>query len=151
MIDEIKKIVEDLIIKMGFECEVEAEQGEEEGSIYCNVATKESNFLIGQYGVNLESLQHIARVLVRKKFSEKINFTLDVNSYRKEKENFIIKLAREMAQEALREKRAVVMRPMTPYERRIVHIELAKNTEVATESIGEGESRKVVIKPGNLI
>jgi spoIIIJ-associated protein len=151
----IKETVQELVGKMGFVVEVQIEEaksaGEEAETIVCNIKTEESNFLIGQYGVNLQSLQHIARLLARKKTEERFNFIVDVNSYRQEKNGSIGKMAREMAEQALQERRAVVLRPMTPYERRIVHLELANNSDIKTESIGEGEERRVVIKPADLI
>ena len=152
--EEIKNIVQDMVYKMGFSAEVAVEKiSSEEGqeSIVCNIKTEESNFLIGQYGVNLQSLQHIARLLVRKKIDDKVNFTVDVNSYRQEKNSSIEKMAREAAEQALRETRAIMMRPMSSYERRIVHMEISKNSQVKTESVGEGEERKVVVKPAELL
>lgn len=150
--EKIKKVVQALVEKMGFPCEAEiiASQEGAEKNLICNIKTKESNFLIGQYGVNLQSLQHIARILVKQETSEKVGFILDVNSYRQEKNSSIVRLATEMAEQAVREKRAVVLRPMSPYERRIVHLELSKNSQIKTESIGDGENRKVVISPANL-
>lgn len=149
----IKDVVTELLNKMGVLAEVTVDVEEEEGkqNIICNITTEESNFLIGQYGVNLQSLQHIARILVRKKISEKINFILDVNQYRQEKNSSIIKMAKSFAEQALTEKRAIVLRPMSPYERRLIHMELSKNPDIKTESIGEGENRKVVVKPADLI
>lgn len=150
---KIRETVEEMILKMGFEGSVEIKMVEKDKEIsyVCDVKTQESNYLIGQYGINLQSLQHIARILVRKKIKDKINFIIDVNSYRTEKNESIIKLAESLADEAVREKRAVVLRPMAPYERRIVHLELSKDERIRTESIGEGEDRRVVIKPANLI
>ncbi len=150
-----KETIQALVVKMGFPCEVEIiknqEQEESEKKLVCNIKTKESNFLIGQYGVNLQSLQHIGRLLINKqKIEQRINFLLDVNSYRQEKNSSIIRLANDMAQQALQERRAVVLRPMSPYERRIVHLELSKNAQIKTESMGEGENRKVVVSPANL-
>ncbi len=145
----IKETVQELIAKMGFKGEIELKttfDGEKE-NVICNIKTNESSFLIGQYGVNLQAIQHIARLLVRKKTDDKANFVIDVNSYRQDKNSSIVQMAREMADQAIREKRVVVLRPMSAYERRIIHMELAKNNQVKTESIGEGEDRKVVIKP----
>jgi spoIIIJ-associated protein len=148
----IKKIVADLVEKMGIVCQVEENKGTgEEESLILNIKTEESNYLIGQYGVNLQALQHIARVLTRKKIGEKISFMLDVNFYRQEKNESISILAKNMAEQALTEKRAIVMRPMSPFERRLVHMELAQDNRIKTESIGEGEDRRVVIKPADLI
>jgi spoIIIJ-associated protein len=149
---QLKAKIEEIMEKMGFEVEIEVKkEGEESSSLMCNIQTKDSNFLIGQYGVNLQSLQHIVRLIVKKTLSAEINFSLDVNSYRQEKNESVIKLAKSLAQEALLEKRAIVMRPMSPYERRIVHMELAKNEAIKTESIGDGDDRRVVIKPADLI
>ena len=149
----IKQTVLEFLTKMGFSVQLEItdETGEDE-NIVCNIQTKDdSNFLIGQHGLNLQAMQHIARLLVRKKTSEKIHFVLDVNSYRQNKNQSIIEAARQAAEEAIMEKRSVIMKPMSTYERRLVHIEIAKNEAVITESIGEGESRKIVIKPASEI
>jgi len=150
---QLAESVTELLEKMGFQCEVEVTKIEEDGvqSAICNIKTEESSFLIGQYGVNLESLQHIARIVVRKKIPQNLNFTLDVNSYRQEKNESIVKMAKSLAEEALLERRAVILRPMSPYERRLVHLELSKNEKVKTESIGDGENRRVVIKPADLV
>lgn len=150
----VKNTVQELVEKMGFSPAVEIIESrkQEEENVVCNVTIGEdSHILIGQYGVNLHALQHIARLLVRKKTDEKVKFVLDINNYRQEKNKSVIDLARQAAEQALQEGRAVVMRPMSAYERRLVHMELAGNTDVVTESIGEGESRKVVVKPAKSI
>jgi len=152
--DKIGALIKETIEKMGFSCqEVEfiQQNDQEEEMLVLNIKTPDSSFLIGQYGANLQSLQHIIRVLVREKLEERIRFILDINSYRKEKNDAVILLARELAEQSIREKRAIIMRPMSPYERRLVHMEFAENDQVKTESIGEGEERKIVIKPLNLV
>ena len=60
-------------------------------------------------------------------------------------------MAKNIANQAIMEKKSFILRPMSPYERRLVHLELSKNKEVSTESIGEGEDRRIVIKPLGLI
>ena len=149
----IRTTIKELIDKMGFSCEVEnpSRSEEKEETVIFNIKAEEPNFLIGQHGVNLQSLQHIARILVRKKLSLKTNFVLDINSYRQEKDNSLVKLARMTADQAIREQRAIVLRPMSAYERRIVHMELSNHGQVKTESIGEGEERKVVVSPLTLV
>ncbi|GBE16973.1 R3H domain protein [bacterium BMS3Abin15] len=158
----IKKITKELLKKMGFDVEVEikeniSEQGavEKEGrenNLVCNISVSDnSNFIIGQHGINLQALQHIIRLVVRKETEERVNFMVDVNSYRQQKSQAIIEQANSIAKQAINEKKAVVMRPMSAYERRIVHMELAENDKVVTESIGEGEGRKIVIKPVKII
>ena len=150
----IQETVEEILTKGGFTVKTEIftnlEDGEE--NVICNVLTGEdSNFLIGQYGMNLQALQHIIRLIVRRKTDDKIKFVLDVNSYRQQKNEAVVELAKAAVGQALSENRAVVMRPMSAYERRLVHMELSKDNRVMTESIGEGEARKVVVKPANSI
>ncbi|NTW26712.1 MAG: KH domain-containing protein [Candidatus Moranbacteria bacterium] len=148
----IKKTIEELITKMGFSGEVTIAESTEADSVTCDITTDvDSNFLIGQHGINLQALQHLARLIVRKHIPEKIRFTLDINKYRQQKNQSIIEQAKFAAREAISQGRSVFMDPMTTYERRIVHLELSTNPEVRTESVGEGESRKIVIKPANMI
>ncbi len=149
----VEETTKEVLEKMGFSgAEIKIEDKENlEKKLVCNIKTDESSFLIGQHGVNLESLQHIVRLLVRRKSEEKINFILDVNSYKQERNNSLIELARNLANQAIAEKRSVALRPMSSYERRIVHMELAQNEQVETESIGERENRKIIIKPVSLI
>jgi spoIIIJ-associated protein len=151
----VEEAVKELMEKAGFPSEIESKKNdsEEQSGIICNIKTSEdSNLLIGQYGVNLQAFQHIARLVIRKKLGdEKINFTLDVNSYRDQKNEAIIEQARIAAQQAINEGRVIILKPMTAYERRLVHMELSKNDKVATESVGEGENRKILVKPANEI
>ena len=148
----VKKTIEELIEKMGFSGKVSVSEAEEDGGIICNISTDiDSNFLIGQHGLNLQALQHLSRLIVRKHIPEKIRFTLDINNYRQQKNLSVAEQARKAADEALSQGRSVFLPPMSTYERRLVHLELSKNSAVLTESVGEGEGRKIVIKPANLI
>ena len=149
----IKEVAQEILEKIGFSGEVKVGKfgTSEEEKLVCDITSEESSFLIGQHGVNLESLEHLLRVIVRKRTQEKVKFIVDVNGYRQEKSESVIRLAREMAGEAVGERRAVILRPMSPYERRLVHMELAENSLVETESVGEGENRKIVIKPVGLL
>ena len=148
----IKKTIQELLEKMGFPAEVEISESKEDESVVCNITTgADSNFLIGQHGINLQAVQHLARLMVRKSIPEKIRFILDVNSYRQQKNQSVIQQAQTAVEEALSQHRSVIMRPMSNYERRIVHLELSKNPRISTESIGEGEERKVVIKPSDIL
>lgn len=148
----IKKTIEELVARMGFTGTVTISELSEEDGVVCDITTDvDSNFLIGQHGVNLQALQHLARLIVRKHIPEKIRFTLDINKYRQQKNQSVVEQARRAADEAISQGRSIFMDPMTTYERRIVHLELSQNSKVVTESIGEGESRKIVVKPANLI
>ncbi|MEF3691512.1 MAG: R3H domain-containing nucleic acid-binding protein [Candidatus Moraniibacteriota bacterium] len=149
----IKATAIEIIKLMGFDGEVEIlEEKEEEERVICNIrAKKDSNVLIGQGGDNLQALQHIIRLLVRKKTDDKVRFVLDVNSYKKDQEVSVLDLAQEMAQRAVDEKKTMIMRPMSAYNRRLVHMCLSDNEKVKTESIGENGERRVVIKPTSIL
>lgn len=145
----IKEIVDYILKKMGVDGEVsvvEAEEGDD--NLVCDIKVgSDSNLIIGQNGENLRELQHIIRLLVRKKSESIVRFIVDVNSYKKEKNNSVIWLAKDMAERAVSKKRSVALRPMSAYERRIVHMTLAENEKVETESAGDGDDRKIIIKP----
>lgn len=151
----IKSTIEELIEKMGFSGKVSVSQdenAEDVESIVCDIETDvDSNFLIGQHGINLQALQHLSRLMVRKHVPERIRFTLDINSYRKQKNQSVIHQARQAAEDALNQSRSVFLPPMSTYERRLVHMELSKNSAITTESIGDGEDRKIIVKPANMI
>ncbi|MEK7658160.1 MAG: R3H domain-containing nucleic acid-binding protein [Patescibacteria group bacterium] len=72
---------------------------------------------------------------------------IDVNNYRKKREDLILELARAAARKCLVEKQEISLPIMNAYERRLVHMELIKNPDIKTESIGEERERKVVIRP----
>jgi len=147
--DVIKKTIEELLQKMDFSAQVAI--SDEDDGIICDITTDtDSHFLIGQHGTNLQAVQHLARLMVRKNVPEKIRFILDVNSYRQQKNQSVVEQAQIAANEAISQHRAVIMKPMSTYERRIVHMELSKNPQVSTESVGEGEERKIVVKPADL-
>lgn len=152
----LEKLIKESLEKMTFSdfslgVREEAESDLEEKEIVFNIGIEESDLLIGQHGANLRALQHILRAMARKKTEDILRFSVDVNNYRREKVGSLQELARSMAKQAIDEKRSVVMRPMSAYERRIIHLALSENDQVKTESIGEGEDRKVVIKPvGNI-
>ncbi len=148
----VKTTIEALLEKMGFPGTVSLAQTDQEDlSFTISTDNDNSHLLIGQYGVNLQALQHLARLIVRKQLPEKIHFSLDINDYRQQKNQSVIDLAHEAAKEAIAKHYSVVMRPMSSYERRLVHVELLKNSAVVTESIGEGVDRKLVVKPADLL
>lgn len=149
-------ILEELLLMYGFS-DVRVEEtlsgsgNNTSKTFVLHVPEEESRFLIGQYGNNLQALQHVARMLVGHILPETVAegsvFFLDINDYRKKKDQSVIDLARSSAREAEKEQRPVLLRPMSAYERRLVHMELAKETKVITESVGEGLDRRVQVSP----
>lgn len=145
----IKDTVSELLSKLGFEAtlEVEVQSGGHEMYICRAKVKQDQNFLIGQYGTNLAAVQHLVRVMLRKRIEDRVDIIVDVNDYFLEKKIALEKEAEHGAKEALESNTTVALRPMLPYERKIVHSFLAENPRITTESIGVGESRKVMVSP----
>lgn len=150
-IEEITSLTKELISKIGIEGTVNVTEDEERGySLVVSVVTTDKvDDIIGRNGNGLKSAEHILRVLANKRISEDIhtNFVLDINDYRKTKTNHLIKLAKDIAERVKTSRKAEALNPMSSYERRIVHLELASHSDITTESIGEDPKRRIVIKP----
>ena len=148
-----KKILEEttneLLEKMGISATVYIAENavSEDGAISIEIQTSDSSYLIGKGGTNLSALQHIIRILARKKIGEQMQFTVDVNGYRDDQRQIIIDKAQEIIEEVRTKQEAIELSPMNSFERRIVHMEVSKNSDVESDSIGEDEERRVVIKP----
>lgn len=138
-------IVEKILILMGIEANVLAKK--EGVNIVVLIKTKDAGILIGKDGRNLNALQEITRAIFFKKTSIKKRVVLDVNEYRKRKDEAITKMAQEAAEKAAKTKEEVVLPPMPPFSRYLVHSFLQDNHRVTTMSQGEGNNRRVVVIP----
>lgn len=103
--------------------------------------------LIGRRGETLSALQYITRLIASRDLERRANIVLDVEGYKARREKVLRRLAQRLADQATQSGRTVSMEPMPPYERRIVHLTLRDHPDVTTESVGEGENRKVTIIP----
>ena len=109
-------------------------------------APEDAKFLIGKNGQNLQALEHVVRSLFLKQ-GEVLNLFIDVNDYKKSRATYVSTLAKEAVERVRNTQRAEALSPMSPYERRIVHMELASVSDVTTESIGQEPQRRIVVKP----
>lgn len=107
----------------------------------------DARMLIGERGANLAALEHILRKIIQKKHGADAHFTLDVNDYRMRRLEDLKQDVKSAAKEVRTHGRSVPLRPMTSFERRIVHLLLAEYPDITTESSGVEPERKVVIKP----
>ncbi|MGD0854870.1 MAG: RNA-binding cell elongation regulator Jag/EloR [Dehalococcoidia bacterium] len=114
-----------------------------------NIEGDDLGVLIGRRGQALSSLQYLVRLIVAEKLKKWVSINVDVDWYKKRHYESLKKLAFRLAEQVARRRRAVTMEPMPPDERRIIHITLADNPDVKTESTGEGEGRRVVIQTRN--
>lgn len=141
----VKQVLADLLQHMGISAEIETEVSE--GILVFNLKTPDSGILIGQHGACLAALQYMTRTLVHKKMPEAVHFILDVEGYKKTREDFLRELARQAATRVRETKEALLLKPMLAYERRVIHTEISKFSDIATESSGEEPERRIKIMP----
>jgi len=143
----IEEHVRRVLASMGFEgATIYCRHSEERLSIDIE-AGDDGKYLIGVQGQHLAALQHIVRCLLRQQLQEMVRMDIDVNGYQARRERGLLELAADAAKRAHSTGRPVILRPMSPAERRTVHVSLADRDDVATDSTGEEPNRKVVIKP----
>lgn len=113
-----------------------------------DIDSDEASTLIGYHGETIYALQHLVKTLVWKKSGENVFIIIDVDSYRKRQEESVLALAMRKVEAARKTLQDQMLPPMSPYFRRIVHMALTtpEFSDVATESVGEGDHRAVVIK-----
>ncbi len=113
--------------------------------IALNIKGDDLGILIGRRGQTLASLEYITKIIVVGRLKAWLPLTVDVAGYKKRRRDSLQRLTLYLADQVKSRRRAITMEPMPADERRIVHLTLADNPDVTTQSIGEGESRKVVI------
>lgn len=113
-----------------------------------DVSGTAAGILIGHHGETLDSFQHLTNLAANRTENKKApvpKISVDIESYRAKREETLRSLARRMAHRVVKYKRSVMLEPMNPYERRIIHAELQSFNGVNTNSIGSESNRKVVI------
>jgi len=128
----------------------EVEVMEENNCLHFVIKTQEAGMLIGEGGQRLLALNHLIKRMVESELKRNnlgyVRFFLDVNDYRAKRVEGLKNLAKMSVQRVRFYKRDLEMGPMSSYERMIVHSALAEFPDIKTESIGEGENRRVVVK-----
>ncbi len=142
--ESLKQKIEEILNAGGFDFSVEADSESNRLAIFIHDERLVKKFLPKL----VMDLEHIAKIIARKLNIEKVN--VDVNNYKKEREQIIAELAKAAARKVLAEKKDVELPAMNSYERRIVHVELATRPDVRTESLGEGAARHIVVRPTEL-
>ena len=121
----------------------------EDGTRRITIVGDDASALIGHHGDTLDALQYLANLASARKNihgeRDKSRVTIDIEGYRKKREETLRALARRMAAKAIRNRRSVMLEPMSAYERRIIHSEIQNIEGVSTNSIGSDNNRKIVI------
>ncbi|HXG42719.1 MAG TPA: RNA-binding cell elongation regulator Jag/EloR [Dehalococcoidia bacterium] len=138
---------------LGLEAEVSVRPPETPGdglgraSAVLDIRGEDLGILIGRRGSTLAALQYILNVMINRQFGSRVVVTVDVEGYKRRREEALKGLAQRLAQRVKQTGRPVTLEPMPAAERRIVHLALANDPDVVTSSIGNGEDRKVMISP----
>lgn len=132
-------------MKLG-EVEITAVYNKNDGSLDVNFEGEDMGILIGKRGQTLDSLQYLTSLVVNKGKENYIRVKLDTEDYRRRRKETLENLARGIAYKVKKTRRPVVLEPMNPYERRIIHSALQGNKFVETVSEGEEPYRHVVVK-----
>lgn len=118
-----------------------------EASVALNIEGEDLGILIGRRGQTLAALQYIVRILVGRQVKTWTPVVIDVEGYKQRRYEALRTFARQMAERVKARGAPFTLEPMPPYERRIIHLTLANSPDVMTESVGQDEERKVVIRP----
>lgn len=153
--DTARETVETLLGLMGIENSTVTvgiqtpDEGEEEAlpSISVNIEGDDLGILIGRRGQTLTSLQYIVRLIIGRQTETWQPIIIDVEGYKERRYEGLRAFAQQMAEQVRDREAPFSLEPMPAYERRLIHLVLADHPDVVTESMGLGESRRVVIMP----
>ncbi len=141
-----KKFLEEVFAAMNLEVEIKISYDKEDGCLGAEFLGEDMGILIGKRGQTLDSLQYLTSLVVNKNRQGYIRVKLDTEDYRRRRKETLENLARGIAYKVKKTRKPVVLEPMNPYERRIIHSALQGNKFVETTSEGEEPYRHVVVK-----
>lgn len=147
-----RAVLEALLAGMDIEAAVETQvqpavgEGEIAAPIAFDIRGDDLGILIGRRGQTLSCLQFMVRLIVGHQTKTWVPITVDVEGYRLRRSEKLMALAGRLAEQVRTRRSPFTLEPMLAYERRIIHLALADHPDVTTESIGEGEARRVVIR-----
>jgi spoIIIJ-associated protein len=143
MSDIARDFLEELFEKMELEAKLDITETDDLISI--NVSGPRMGMLIGHRGETLDAVQYLASLVVNRDAEKYKRVAIDTENYRSKREETLVKLAKRLAHKVQKTKRKIVLEPMNPFERRVIHSTLQRNPYVVTHSEGEEPYRKVVI------
>ena len=143
--DTLKVFICEVLEKMDMPAEPKIEIDEEEKVISINLEGEDTGDLIGKRGATLDALQYLISIVANKDKEDYYRVKLDTKDFRARRQKTLENLAKNVASKVKRTRRKVVLEPMNPYERRVIHSYLQAEKNVTTKSEGEERNRRVVI------
>jgi spoIIIJ-associated protein len=145
--DSAVRALKGLLLHFGIESPTVEEYEGDDGEIILDVVGGDLGLLIGRHGRTLDALQSVVAAIVTREVGFRYPVVVDIEGYRHRRRQKIEEMAKRAADRSVRQKTAIRLRPMTAYERRVVHIALRGDTRVVTGSEGADPYRQVVISP----
>jgi len=141
----VEEVLREILNNLELETKIKLEEKQE--VIFVSIETPTPGALIGYHGRTLSALQRILSLIVYRRLGEWFKIVLDVDDYRQKREETLKRMALSVAHRVKFSGQEQSLPPMSSAERRIIHLALKGDSEVETESRGEGKERRVVIKP----
>jgi spoIIIJ-associated protein len=145
-VEKVKQITEDFLKRLDVVGQVVVDV-DETGAYRVHIETEETGLLIGFHGKTLESFQIILGLLVSKELATWVKVYVNVGDYREKREEALMLMAQHAAERALAAGRPIELPHLSASERRVIHLTLAGDERVETESVGEGSARTLLVKP----
>lgn len=146
---KIQSFLGAVLTEMGIK-EYKIEMTMQKEKVYVSISGEKMGMIIGKRGETLDSLQYLTNIVINKGHDDFVKVMIDTENYRARREETLQKLAEKLAKKASQTRRPVVLEPMNPYDRRIIHSALQDSKFVKTHSEGKEPFRKVVITPNNM-
>ena len=143
--EKAQDFCDELFKAMKVETKTAIDYQEEEKVMNIDLSGPNMGILIGKRGQTLDALQYLISLFVNKESEEYIRVKLDTENYRERRKATLEKLAKKIAYSVKRNRKAIALEPMNPYERRVIHSALQNDRYVCTKSEGEEPYRKVVV------
>ena len=144
-IEIAKQLTIGLLNRMGLKAEVEGFF--KDGSLYLEIKGDQEGILIGKYGRTLESLQMLINRMVNKQLKNSMRVIIDIDDYRKRRSDNMSKMAQRLGEKAKGTGHSLTIGPFNAHDRRIIHLTLKEDPSLKTESLGEGDLKKIRIIP----
>jgi spoIIIJ-associated protein len=142
-IEIAKQMMIGLLERMGVKAEVEGFL--KEGNLYINIKGDQEGILIGKHGRTLESLQILVNRMINQKLKSTSRVVLDIDDYRKRRTDSMAQMALRLGEKVKRTGHSQTVGPFNAYDRRVIHLTLKQDPSLNTESVGEGELKKIRI------
>tara|TARA_Y100001936_G_scaffold251186_1_gene306203 strand:- start:11709 stop:12419 length:711 start_codon:yes stop_codon:yes gene_type:complete len=150
-IQEVEKLSSELLdyflSSIGVVADTYIREDSNNSRVSFEIEGEDSALLIGKRGETLQSIQFLVRMITSKQLGRKSNIQIDIEDYRRRRVRTLRNIARNLAKEVIDSGEERTLEPMSPVDRRIIHVALSKNSQITTESEGKGRDRFVVIKP----